>query len=50
MEPFKKTQGYDVELLRCMAWDENTDQFANDGTCSYNNIYSIVPCLTCEEG
>ncbi len=49
-EPFIKTQGYERELLRCMSWDEENYEFANDGSCSYNMIYSLVPCLTCEEG
>jgi hypothetical protein len=50
MEPYIKSQGYERELMRCMSWDGNENQFANDGSCSYNMIYSLVPCLTCEEG
>lgn len=50
MEPYIKTQGYELELMRCMSWDETLFQFANDGTCSFNNIYSIVPCTTCDQG
>lgn len=49
-EPFIKAQGYERELLRCMSWDEKNNEFSNDGSCSYNMIYSLVPCLTCEEG
>jgi hypothetical protein len=45
-----KTQSYEKELLRCMSWDETNNMFTNDGTCAYNNIYSIVPCTTCETG
>jgi hypothetical protein len=33
-----------------MSWDEKNNQFSNDGSCAYNLIYSLVPCLTCEEG
>jgi hypothetical protein len=50
MEPYIKSQGYERELMRCMSWDGSENQFANDGSCSYNMIYSLVPCLTCEEG
>lgn len=50
MEPYKKTQAYSNELLRCMAWSDENNSFLDDGSCSYSKIYSIVPCLTCDEG
>ena len=49
-EPYIKTQNYQSELLRCMSWDESNENFLNDGSCSYNNIYEIVPCTTCQQG
>lgn len=49
-EPYIKSQGYERELLRCMSYDQEDNQFLNDGSCSYNNIYAIVPCISCEEG
>ena len=50
MEPYNKTQAYETELIRCMSWDETNNAFLNDGSCAYSEIYSIVPCITCDQG
>ncbi|CDW88139.1 neurohypophysial n-terminal domain containing protein [Stylonychia lemnae] len=48
-EPYRKTQGYENELMRCMSWNETKYKFESDDSCSVQLIKDNIPCYSCEE-
>lgn len=47
-EPYNLTMGFHQESLRCMSWNEADHRFNNDGSCSYQMAWEVIPCLDCD--
>ena len=48
-EPYKKSQAYEDELMRCMTWNTEQNKFINDNSCSVSKIFENIPCYSCDE-
>ena len=47
VDPFNQTLGFDMEFLRCMAWNDTQMSYQYDGSCGQSLAWEIIPCQSC---